>query len=154
MALKVCASLHLQTCNAPRHGAPNIAFKNVTQGFPTPQPYGTFVSATPEVTTPEATTSANHTSHKHGIIACRCQPRFLSSLVLTMMTTIAKTKLESPAEHHVCTFLACPMPFTSQGGCALSTQGAFDTDDAAEGDNRITFENKAKFKDNLCDVSF
>lgn len=70
-----------------------------------------------------------------------------------MMTTIANAKEESSAEHHVCTFLACPMPCTSQGGCALSTEGTIDGDDAAEGDNRVTFEKKAKFKDNFCDVS-
>ncbi|CAM9912938.1 unnamed protein product [Scytosiphon promiscuus] len=41
------------------------------------------------------------------------------------------------------------------GGCALATRGyIFDADDdeLEEGDSRITFADKAKFKDNYCDV--
>lgn len=35
----------------------------------------------------------------------------------------------------------------------MATRGTTATDDEADGDNTITFENKAKFKDNFCDVS-
>ena len=36
----------------------------------------------------------------------------------------------------------------------MASRGTTKDDDVAEGDNRVTFENKAKFKDNVCDVSF
>lgn len=35
----------------------------------------------------------------------------------------------------------------------MATRGTTSADDETEGDNRITFEGKAKFKDNFCDVS-
>ena len=36
----------------------------------------------------------------------------------------------------------------------MATRGTTQSDDEAEGANKITFENKAKFKDNFRDVSF
>lgn len=42
------------------------------------------------------------------------------------------------------------------GGCALTSEGFVSSqydDDLSAGGSKITFEGKAKFKDNLCDVS-
>lgn len=81
-----------------------------------------------------------------------CRPRWLA-YITSIITTIAKTLFKFSADNDICAALPCTVPSACQGGCALSTQGTTKYGGEAEGINMITFKNKAKFKDNVCDVS-